>query len=840
MTLIQRNRRAKVFFLGGVFLACMCPLMLQVMETRLLSVIAWYYLAFFAISMAMFGMTAGSLFVYFKSELFSSERLQEYLGCITMALAISVVFSTVSLVSSVVLSGLSGGTMLLWLKLILSILPPYVFAGMAISLALTRSPWPVGQVYGVDLLGAASGCLLALAVLTWMDGVSALIAIGAVAALASACFRVSWQISRPALLPLGLSNWFPMRHPVALAVLLAAIAVLNTAIQPQGIGPLVVKDKLELELPAAQQWNSFSRVRAEQETVGTPVMWGPSRKLPAVEVSQRQMAIDGSAGSMMYRFDGDLSQVDFLRYDVTNLAYVIRNHGQAAIIGVGGGRDVLSAYLFGFRDVTGVELNPIFIELLTGRFRTYNHVAELPGVQLFVDEARSWFARTRFRFDLVQMSLIDTWAATGAGAFSLSENGLYTVQGWQHFINALTPNGVFTVSRWYNSEDIRETARLLSLAGASLRLRGVTNPEMHIFLASTPRLATIIIGNAPFSGDEVAKLRAATTELGFSVLVSPDQPTSSPVLAQVLQADTPEAFDRLVRSYHIDLTPPTDDRPFFFNQLILTDFTSIRDAQQAPDGVIRGNLEATRTIGVIVLLSLGLALFTMIAPSVRSVRQVPGSLGWLGTLYFALIGLGFMFVEIGIIQRVSLFLGHPVYGMAIGLFGIIVSAGIGSLISEALRLDSAPRLLGWSSVLSLFVILLTVWFPMLVQAFEGQPLLERVLVSLTAMVPSGILMGLGFPTGMRLVNAIDSRPTPWFWAVNGSAGVLAASVAVGTSIAFSINMSLLIGSICYVLLGPISVALSRIGLATTEGDRSPIRAIPDQSVMANPPSSSPK
>src|SRR6266446_5893435 len=132
------DSRTKILFLTGVFIVCMCSLMLQVMETRLLSVIAWYYLAFFAISMAMFGMTAGSLFVYFKSELFSSERLQEYLGCITVALAISVVFSTVSLVSSVVLSGLSGGTMLLWLKLILSILPPYVFAGMAISLALTR------------------------------------------------------------------------------------------------------------------------------------------------------------------------------------------------------------------------------------------------------------------------------------------------------------------------------------------------------------------------------------------------------------------------------------------------------------------------------------------------------------------------------------------------------------------------------------------------------------------------------------------------------------------------------------------------------------------------------
>lgn len=158
--------------------------------------------------------------------------------------------------------------------------------------------------------------------------------------------------------------------------------------------------------------------------------------------------------------------------------------------------------------------------------------------------------------------------------------------------------------------------------------------------------------------------------------------------------------------------------------------------------------------------------------------------------------------------------------MAIGLFSIIVSTGIGSLTSEALRLDSAPRLLAWSGVLSLFVILLTVWFPMLVQAFEGAALIARGLVSLTAIVQSGILMGLGFPTGMRLVNAIDARPTPWFWAVNGSASVLAASNAVGTSIAFSINMSLLIGASCYVLLGPVRVALSRVGLAAPTQRRS--------------------
>jgi hypothetical protein len=385
------DSRTKILFLTGVFIVCMCSLMLQIMETRLLSVIAWYYMAFFAISMAMFGMTAGSLIVYFKSQLFTRERLHEHLAWIAAALAISVVLSTASLVSSVVPSTVTSGMMvLLWLKLIVSILPPYVFAGMAVSLALTRSPWPVGQVYGVDLVGAASGCLLGLAVLSWMDGVSALVAVAALAALASAGFRAAWRASSPALPPLRFSNWFVIRHPLALlAVPLVSVAVLNTAIQPHGLVPILVKDQLELQPPVAQQWNSFSRIRVAPETVDTPYLWGPSAKLPPVMVSEHWVSIDGSAGTTMYRFEGDLSEVDFLRFDITNLAYAIRNRGRAAIIGVGGGRDLLSAYLFGFRDITGVELNPVFIDLLTHQFRSYNHVADLAGMRFYVDEGRS-------------------------------------------------------------------------------------------------------------------------------------------------------------------------------------------------------------------------------------------------------------------------------------------------------------------------------------------------------------------------------------------------------------------------------------------------------------------
>ena len=163
------------------------------------------------------------------------------------------------------------------------------------------------------------------------------------------------------------------------------------------------------------------------------------------------------------------------------------------MIAVGGGRDVLSAYLFGFREITAVEINPVFLEFLTDRFRDFNHLADLTGVRLVHDDARSWFASSgrNAGFDLVQMSLTDTWAATGVGAFSLTENGLYTVQGWRYFLASLAPNGVFTVSRWRSPDNIDESGRLLSLAKATLLGKGVENPAAHLFLASTEDLANL-------------------------------------------------------------------------------------------------------------------------------------------------------------------------------------------------------------------------------------------------------------------------------------------------------------------------------------------------------------
>src|SRR6266851_7169443 len=248
-------REDKPWFLLGLFLICMCSLMLQIIEMRILSVISWYHLAFFSISMAMFGMTAGSLVVYFKEGWFVAERLFENMVWICSAFAIAVEVSTLLLISTVLMIGGEPEFLMMvlfWLKLIVILAAPYFFAGMAISLALTRSPWPVPLVYGVDLVGAAIGCLLVLAVLTFVDSVSALFFVGTVGALAAIFFasarRASAFLGEP-LLPVARLRIFA--RPSILAAAFALLAFGNAAIQPYGLKLSIVKNRLESVVPGA-------------------------------------------------------------------------------------------------------------------------------------------------------------------------------------------------------------------------------------------------------------------------------------------------------------------------------------------------------------------------------------------------------------------------------------------------------------------------------------------------------------------------------------------------------------------------------------------------------------
>lgn len=801
----ETGRRVRFYLALGLVTAA--TLMLQIVETRIISVISWYHLAFFVISIAMFGLTAGAVFVYLRKEKFRPEQLSYDLAVAALAFALTTDLAMLVQLTLVTGASPSLTSLVAWAEFALCLAVPFFFSGIVVSLALTRSPYAIGNVYGADLIGASAGCIGALVLLNVMSGPSAVLWVGALIGLAALGFASSGLGTLPEPTSLG-SKLFRYRRSIVIGCLLFAIA--NT-LTTYGVRPTIIKDHVETPADLAyDRWNSFSRITVKQSETAPPAMFGASPRLPRSTIEQRWMEIDGSAGTALYRFDGDLASLEFLRHDVTNLAYAIPGLKTGAVIGVGGGRDVLSQRLFGLQDVTGVEINPIIIDVLEHQFSGYTAIAALDGVKFEVDEARSWFARTRRSFDVIQMSLIDTWAATGAGAFTLTENGLYTVEAWQRFLGRLNPRGLFTVSRWYAPGEVNETGRLVSLGVASLLANGAAEPRRHLFLAAAGNVATLIVTKSPLSPVALGALKDAATANEFTVLLSPDTAAPSTILEKIVSAPDRRSLDQATTGFYLDLTPPTDARPFFFNQLrFATLFDPNLFSHFTDTGVFAGNLVATLTLAMLVLISVALVAATIVVPLRSTVREAGWQLAIGGTVYFALIGVGFMMIEIALLQRMSVFLGHPVYALSVVLFSLILWTGFGSMASERMRLARAGMLVVWSVASAAYLFALPLWLPALLVDLDGADLLVRAGFCVLVVAPAGFLMGFGFPTGMRLVSAISTGPTPWFWGINGAAGVLAASVAVATSIAFSIDTTLRIGAACYLLVAaPAAVLIS--------------------------------
>jgi spermidine synthase len=767
-------------------------LALEVTLTRLLSVVSWYHLSFFAIAIALLGMTAGSTTIYLNARRYTDEKNDENVAdaCLRFALFVPVMLIATSIlrlrldfnsnIMDIITLGVLVGAMLI----------PFYYAGIAISLILTRSKLPIGKLYASDLIGAALGALFVLGALEIFDAPSLILLCSALAALAALIFAqgaVARNLRRRA------------------GLVFAGLAVLGIANAQFGLGirPVFVKGGVErVENIQTERWNSYSRIAVYKPTVGRPSLWGASAAMPEFSVEEYRMNIDGDAATFVHRFE-TLEDIEHLRYDVTNIAYYLRPTGGAFIIGVGGGRDLQSALLFGHEQVTGVDVNPVFIDLLQTEFRDFAGLAERDDVTLIVGEGRGYLSESQERYRLIQMSLIDTWAATGAGAFALSENALYTVEAWKVFYDHLTDDGIYTVSRWYNNRNLGETGRVVSLAMATLMQAGVENPSQHIAMVTTRNISTLLMSKSPLSTSDLDLLVATSDELEYDIAILPGVVPEDPVLRAIVENSTLDELYAAVADMPYNFTPTTDENPYFFNILRFDKLNS--NILSFQDGVIRGNIVATLTLALLIMVLMIMVVATIIIPLSRrrqdetlrahSLRDI-----WGGALYFSLIGAGFMFVEIGLIQRLSVFLSHPIYALGILLFTIILSTGIGSYLSDRLPLTRTP----WVFIypIATVVVILAVRFISsgLLAAMVDAPLLLKIVVSVLMIAPLGILMGFFFPTGMRLVRATNQVETPWYWALNGVFSVLSSASAVFVSIYISISMNFYIGAACYALL----------------------------------------
>lgn len=768
----------------GMFTVAAATLMVEIGLTRIFSVTMWYHFAFFAISVALFGMTAGALIVHLRPERFRDEVLRTRLwqASAGFAASLAVCFPLLLQVPFTPHASIAGVASVVGTCALIAV--PFVWSGVAVCLVLTRFPGSVHRLYAVDLLGAGLGCVALLVLFEWFDGPSLVILVSGIAAVGALAFALEAG-SRRAVLGVG-----------ALATVLVGFAVVNTTLQRDGDALLRirwVKEERDI-VHALERWNAFSRVTVDGDVDDTSI-----RGL--------NLVIDGTAGTQIGRWDGDPASTDWMRGLIQNLPHHVRPGSDVFVIGAGGGTDLLSAIEFEQPSVTGAEINGLIVDIAYDHYGDYSgNLDERPEVELVNDEARSYLARTDQRFGIIQISLIDTWAATGAGAFALTENSLYTTEAWDLFLDRLTDDGLLAVTRFYRTADERadveplETYRTLALASQVLTDRGSSDPREHLAVYVQPTgmevdLATVLTSPTPLSAADRAELDAVASDLGFHAVLT-DDVAADPMFEALVRPGGPgPAIDRVSG----DISPPTDNRPFFFQ---MADLETLWRGGGSVDEVI---IRPVFVLGLLTLTVVALAVVCLALPWVLRRRTaaagsnvpVDARSSWPYFAYFAGIGLGFLLLEIAQLQRLSSFLGHPTYGLAVVLFSVLVFSGLGSMLSEPIS-----RWRGATPVLVALVAVTAVTgfvTPRIVHATTGATTPVRILIAVVLLAPMATLMGMPFSLGMRAATAAGHVPTAYLWAVNGALSVCASVLGVAIALFFGIATAFAAGVGAYVL-----------------------------------------
>jgi hypothetical protein len=763
---------------AGLFLVTQATLMYEILLTRIFSVTMWYHFAFMAISIAMFGMTAGAVLVYFFPDYFKPERTNHHLGLFSLLFAISTVISfwidlRIPFITNDQLRIVS------FTYLVTAI--PFVFSGICVSLALTRFPLQLSKLYAADLAGAAFGCVALIFSLRITDGPTTVLILTLLAAVAAVLFLIGIQAR-------GL-----FRVASISCILLALFTVVHYT---SGLIKVQWAKGVVESKPLYEEWNSYSRVRVVEDSGPERIFgWGLSPTLsPQQTVKELKLDIDAGAATVLTQFDGNLNKLHFLKYDVTNIVHYIRPESSVLVIGAGGGRDILSALVFEQNKVVGVEMNTDVLKAVNGEFADFTgHLYRHPKVKFVNEEARSYVACQNEKFDIIQASLIDTYAATAAGAFVLSENSLYTLEAWKIFLKHLQPNGVLTFSRWYFPLP-GQVYRLTSIASAALMELGIKQPRNHIVVVVGGQsqgvpMGTILVSMNPFSKKDLDTIQEVANKLQFRIVLSPEF-SIDPIFAAIASRRN---FDSLAEKFPLDISPPTDDRPFFFYMQKTKDAFTTEVPEQGEDALF-----VLGTLLILVLVLTSICIFVPLFLKTKNQKPPEGSGSLI--LYFASIGFGFLLIEISQMQRLIILLGHPTYSLSVVLFAILLSSGVGSYLTQKIELatlkqDAYRRFV----LLLLALILLGILTPYLSDVFQSYSNPVRILIAVVLLLPAGLFMGMLFPIGMKMASGEREAIKPWLWGINGATSVCASVLAVAIALSFGISAAFWCGVVFYVI-----------------------------------------
>ena len=791
----------------------------EILLARLLAIVHWHHFAYMIIAVALLGFgAAGSLVAVLQRPLLARFRWVFGGAALGFGAGAPLAFAVAQALPFNALEIAWDRAQLGWLfalYLVLSV--PFLCAALALALAFRAHVARAGALYRMDLVGAGLGALGVVFLLDALPLADALRAVGLAGAASGGVVLLSGNAGRVA------------RGGALLAV--AAGLALPAAWPESWLRPHPSPYKgLSLALTAPD-----ARIVAERhgalgwlaavESPTVPFRHAPGLSLLAAAGPPPQIGLftDGGAATAIAGANADLR---YLEAETAALPYHLLDRPQVLVLGAGGGAEVLRALRHGARAVDAVELNPDVLAIVR------DVLADEPGaaweggsVRTHVADARSFAARSSARWDLIQIALLDSFSAAAAGVHALDESLLYTVEAFGVFLDRLSPDGVLAVTRWLKLPP-RDALRLLWTGRKALEARGVADPAARLVMIRGWKTTTLAIGARPFDGQAIAALRAFADDYGFDLVWHPGiaagdanrhnrlaGPDFYRGAAAILGPD-PEGF---AARYKFALRPATDDRPFFFHTLkweTLPELLALR-AQGGLPLIEWGFVILVATLVQGAVAAALLILLPLLALRGASPAGAPAR--WRVAVFFASLGLAFLFVEIAFMQRFAVFLGHPLYAIAVVLAGLLVFAGIGAGAADRLARVSGrvpPMTMVAAAIVAVGAAYLGL-LPWVFAAAQGWPTAGRIAVGLALLGPIGVLLGLPFPLGLKALGARAPALVPWAWGINACASVISAALA--TFIALHIGFTLVFG--CALVLYALAAAFPPQAAATADAAR---------------------
>lgn len=804
----------------AIFLISMAGLLLEVGYTRITSYKLWYYYTYLVIGLALLGIGSGGIFVVLWPRLRRASTSAILAGCsIFGAISIAVGYVVVARIPIDTVSiwdyGSSSSFKNVGLLAVIcfTIFASFIAMGIIVATILGRAPDGIGRLYFADLLGAGLGCLAAIPLITRLDPPRVIM----LSALLFACVGVFTLFRKPnVLMVIG-------------SVAAVALVLLAT-------GAVSLPDVRTEATKAGPEHAAFSE-------------WGPVFRIDAVFVPGDAALLlhDGTFGSAMHKYNDDPSTLG--RYDTDPRALPFKVLGRPPkkelIIGSAAGNEILASLRFKAKKIEGVELNPVTLSLLTDHYKKYSgDLAHQPGVSLHNADGRTYLARSDKKYNLIWYVAPDSYAANNAassGAFVLSESYLYTEEMIEDSLKHLSNDGAMVVQ--FGELDVTRkplrTARYVMTARAAMEKLGIKDPGKHMIVSTfitnkTGDFSTIIVKKRPFTPAEVARYTKAVPTLPLvSTAWAPGVPSSNKLVADLAGSSQAKA-NAIANAYRRDISPITDDAPFFwhfapFSEVLRHIFEPL--SAQNPEDMI-----GERVLLLLLGLSILYAAIFLLAPFIfvrREWRSLPAK--GISGIYFAALGLGFMFFEITMIQRLVRFLGYPTYSLTVTLASILIFTGLGALVSKrfANQRRLMPVLIGALAVITLFY---QFGLDNITESLLSEGLAIRVIVSLIVLAPLGFCLGMFMPLGLTLVAGMSPHPdeyVAWGWAVNGFFSVIGSVLTTILSMTYGFRLVQYIGLATYVVAALAFTQLSRLARRSTVSlEEEDVAAVPSAAAPA--------